>query len=64
MSTVDTHPSKASPAAIAHIVSPTPISSQTQAAGFEKTGASNRAPKPSAVKKLSDPKAAATPKAS
>jgi len=57
-------PPKASPRAIAHMVSPTPTSSQTQAAGLAKTGASPRAPNPSAAKKLSDPNAAATPKAS
>lgn len=55
------YPPRASPAAIAHITSPTATSSQTQAEAFAKTGASARAPKPSAVKKLSDAAAAATP---
>jgi hypothetical protein len=57
------HPPNANPAAMAHIVSPTPTSNQTQAEAFAKTGAKSRAPNPSAVKKLRDPKAAASPKA-
>ena len=55
------HPPNASPAAMTHIVTPTPTSSQTQAAGLAKTGASNLAPNPSAVKKLREAQAAATP---
>ena len=56
------YPFSSSPAAIAHIVQPTTTSSTTQARGRAKTGASRRAPYPSAVKKVNEAITAPSPK--
>ena len=50
-------------AAIVHMTKPTPISSTTQDRGRANMGASKRAPKPKAEKKLKEANPAAIPNA-